>query len=108
MKLVGTKSPRSAVGARIRVIVDTRAGARTIHRAVGSVSSFGGSPCADEVGLGQATGVDRIEVDWPRSNETQVVSNVSLDTMIEIIEGQPGFRKREFRTAEFRKGKSEE
>ncbi len=41
VRLVGTTSTRTAVGARIRVELETANGVREIHRAVGSVSSFG-------------------------------------------------------------------
>ena len=44
VKLVGTQSNRNGVGARIRVTVTTPQGKQTLHRAVGSASSFGGSP----------------------------------------------------------------
>lgn len=91
IKLVGSISNRAGYGARIRVTVDTPQGQRTIHRAVGSVSSFGGSPSRQEIGLADATAIGRIEIDWPGSGETQVVEDVPLDSMIRVTEDQPGF-----------------
>jgi len=79
------------------VLVKTPDGATTFHRAVGCVSSFGGSPLRQEVGLGQALEITQIEIDWPRTNRTQTVTDVPLDSMIEIVQGKTGFRQLEFR-----------
>ena len=83
---MGTESNRCAFGARIRVVVETATGPREIHRAVGSVSSFGGSPRRQEIGLGNATSIRRIEVWWPRSDTRQVFQDVSMDGLIRIEE----------------------
>jgi hypothetical protein len=58
-----------------------------IHRAVGSVSSFGGSPFAQEIGLGDCHFVRVVEVTWPVSRTRQIVEDVALDTRIEVFEG---------------------
>ncbi len=91
MNLVGSQSNRSGIGARIRVTVNTPQGKRTLHRAVGSVSSFGGSPLRQEMGLGAADSIERVEIDWPRSGTTQVLRGVPLDAMIRVTEGSDGF-----------------
>jgi hypothetical protein len=92
LRLVGAASPRSGVGARIRVVVDTPRGVREIHRAVGSVSSFGGSPLRQEIGLGDARAVRRVEIRWPRTPEPQVLEGVELDAALVVTEGRAGFR----------------
>lgn len=86
--LVGTTSNRRGVGARINLTVNTPNGQSTFHRAVGSVSSFGGSPLRQEIGLGDATAVKRVEVYWPTSNTRQVFTDIPLDTGIRITEGR--------------------
>ena len=96
IKLVGTQSNRNGVGARIRVTVTTPQGKRTLHRAVGSVSSFGGSPLRQEIGLGMADSIERIEIDWPGSTTTQVLRGVPLDGMIQVTEGTDGFESIRF------------
>jgi hypothetical protein len=88
VKCIGTKSNRIAYGARLTVVVQTPRGKREIHRAVGAVSSFGGSPARQEIGLGDATSIVRVDVWWPRSNIRSSYENVSLDTQIEITEGE--------------------
>jgi hypothetical protein len=98
VKLVGTQSNRNGVGARIRVTVTTPQGKRTLHRAVGSVSSFGGSPLRQEIGLGMADSIARVEIDWPGSATTQVLRGVPLDGMIQVTEGTDGFESIRFDT----------
>ena len=85
--LIGIESNRSAYGARIQVDLDAPSGARTLHRAVGSVSSFGGSPRRQEIGLGDATAIGRLTVTWPSSGQQQEFTDVPINAMIEITEG---------------------
>lgn len=92
VKLVGVQSNRSAFGARIKVVLETQSGTREVHRAVGSVSSFGGSPFRQEIGLGDATAIRRLEIYWPRSDIRQVFENVPIDSMIKIIEGEDRYQ----------------
>ena len=97
VKLAGTRSNRTALGARIKVVVETPAGLREIHRAVGSVSSFGGSPLRQEIGLGNATGIDHVEVWWPRTGLRQRFEDIPLDATIRITEGHAAFERLELR-----------
>ncbi len=87
LKLAGTRSAASAYGARITVVVRTAEGERRIHRAVGSVSSFGGSPQRQEIGLGRAESIREVEIVWPTSGERQVFHDVPLDAKLRVVEG---------------------
>ena len=91
VRLVGKKSNTHGFGARIKVVVRTPQGRREIHRAVGSVSSFGGSPFRQEIGLGDATAIERLEVFWPASGIRQTLVDVPLDSMIRVTEGEDGY-----------------
>jgi FG-GAP-like repeat/ASPIC and UnbV len=91
LRLVGTQSNRAGFGARIRLVVREGAGTREIHRAVGSVSSFGGSPFQQEIGLGHASAVERLEITWPRSGRRQVFEDVPLNARLLIREDADGF-----------------
>ena len=94
LELVGVSANRGAVGARVRVVLQTPNGLRTLQRAVGSVSSFGGSPHRVELGLSRALGVQRLEVDWPPPRMgTQVVLGVPMDAFVRITEGRDGFEQ---------------
>lgn len=72
LDLVGSRSNRMAVGARITLqVTEPGEPARRIVRTVGSGGSFGASPLRPHIGIGRASRVDRIEVRWPGSGETQ-------------------------------------
>ncbi len=92
IQLSGSQTNRAGYGARIRVTVDSPDGMRTIHRAVGSVSSFGGSPSRQEIGLGNATDITQVEVDWPVLGQTQRFTQVPLNQMIRIAENDQNFQ----------------
>ncbi len=92
IQLSGSQTNRAGYGARIRVTVDSPDGMRTIHRAVGSVSSFGGSPTRQEIGLGNATDITQVEVDWPVPGQTQRFTQVPLNQMIRIAENDQNFQ----------------
>ena len=96
LKLHGTRCNRQATGARIRVVVQTPEALREFHRAVGFVSSFGGSPSRQEIGLGAATKIDRIEIVWPgpgAHDAPTTIRNVPLNSFIEITQVEDGFRR---------------
>jgi hypothetical protein len=87
LRLEGVKSNRAALGARIRVVVATPDGERSIHRTVGSGGSFGASSFRQEVGLGQARTVRRVEVRWPATGVTQVLTGLEVNRMYHLREG---------------------
>ena len=92
VQLVGTKSNRSGLGARIEVITNSPEGQISFHRAVGSVSSFGGSPISrTEIGIGQAESIREVKVTWPASGNTQSFTNVPSDSMIRFTEEESAF-----------------
>ena len=84
--LEGKRSNRQGIGVRLKLIVETPDRTREIHRAVGSVSSFGGSPRRQEIGLGDATAIRRLEVYWPTSGLRQSFDDVPIDSQIRITE----------------------
>jgi tetratricopeptide (TPR) repeat protein len=86
LKLVGVKTNRAAIGARITVTVNGPGGRRSIHRTVGSGGSFGASPLQQHVGLGSNAGTVDVEVWWPTSNTRQRFSNIGKNRFLEITE----------------------
>ena len=87
LKLEGTKSNRVAIGARINVTVQTPGGSRHIHRTVSSGSSFGNNPLRQEIGLGNATKIESVEVKWPASGIRQDLTELELDHSYRVREG---------------------
>jgi hypothetical protein len=88
LKLVGTKSNRAAIGARIRVDL----GGRTIHRQVGGGSSFGGNSFVELIGLHDAKVARSITITWPASGTEQIFRGVDADQTLEITEGEEEYR----------------
>jgi hypothetical protein len=97
LDLEGVRSNRSAIGARIRVRIDTAQGSRDIFRSVSSGGSFGDSPFRVHVGLAQATAVRDVEIRWPASQTVQLFRNVAMDCGYYVREGgarpEPANRK---------------
>ena len=58
------------------------------------MSSFGGSPHRLEIGLGKAVAIEKVEIEWPASKTIQTFEDVSLDSMIEVREGEDTYSSR--------------
>jgi hypothetical protein len=86
LKLVGVRSNRAAIGARIRVVIKESGVERSIHSSVGSGGSFGANSLQQEIGLGGAEQIVRVEVDWPTSGTHQVLFDLEADRCYEIRE----------------------
>jgi enediyne biosynthesis protein E4 len=89
VELVGTRSNRSAIGARVTVSVSGR-------RLIDEVRS-GGSFCSHNdlrihMGLGGQTRADTIEVAWP-SGATEKISALDADQLVVIREGSGVIRR---------------
>ena len=94
VKLVGVKTNRAAIGARIKLTVrDPQLGPRNIYRHVSSGGSFGASPLRQHVGVGKATRIEILEIWWPASRTTQRFENVAVDQVIEVREFERTFRR---------------
>jgi hypothetical protein len=98
MRLVGVRSNRAAIGARIKVTVETTGDnnarvTRSIYRTVGSGGSFGANPLEQHIGLGFAARIQNVEIWWPASNTRQNFSSIATNQFIEIKELATGFTK---------------
>ena len=85
--LEGVKTNRAAYGARIKITIVEGGRERSIYRAVVSVSSFGGNPMRQHIGVGKAATIKEIEVWWPVSAQTQRFRNVAVDQTFHLQEG---------------------
>ena len=87
VKLVGVKTNRAAIGARIKLTLKGGNGEpRTIYKHVTSGGSFGGSPLQQHIGVGKATHIEAMEIWWPTSGTRQVFQDVSVNQFIEVKE----------------------
>jgi hypothetical protein len=84
----GVQSNRLAIGARVKVTVKRPGGKRSFYRTVGTGGSFGSSSVQQEIGLGDATAIEEIEVIWPiRALTKQVFRDVAMNKYVHITEG---------------------
>jgi FG-GAP-like repeat/ASPIC and UnbV len=88
VRLVGTKSNRNAIGARVRL----DAGGKSQHRLVGGGSGFGCLPFEQHFGLAALREAEALHVVWP-SGLTQRIEHPPINTTIRITEGKPGWEE---------------
>jgi hypothetical protein len=86
VRLVGKRSNRSAIGAKVRAeVANPDGGTRWIHRVVGQGSSFGGNNLAVWLGLDTATVLKSLTITWP-SGVVQTLTDLAADRAIEVVE----------------------
>jgi hypothetical protein len=84
VRLIGEKSNRSAIGARLVL----SAGSRRLFREVQSGSSYlGQNDVRAHFGLGQGTRADRLEIRWP-SGATETIENLPANHIFTVREGK--------------------
>lgn len=81
--LVGTKSNRQGVGARVTVTTGSKKQIREVRAGGGFLSSSSVPPA---FGLGKATLVDELTIRWP-SGIVQTLKNVAVNQRLRVVEG---------------------
>jgi hypothetical protein len=77
VKLEGETSNRSAIGARIHLVLKNAHGElRHIYRTVCSGGSYGASPLEQHIGIGSDMEVASMTISWPSSHTEQVFHDV--------------------------------
>jgi len=87
LELRGVESPAAGFGARVELRLNGPRGERSIHRAPGCTSSFGGSPSRLELGLGDAEEIVSLLIRWPVSGKTDTYTEVPMDARVRATEG---------------------
>jgi hypothetical protein len=105
VKLIGQKSNRPAIGARIKVVTG---GERplTIHRHVSSGSSWGANPLQQTIGLAKADRVALLEIHWPTSGTTQEFRDIAVNQAIEVTEFATNYRRLDWKPIPVTKSRS--
>jgi hypothetical protein len=83
LKLVGTRSNRSAIGARVRLL--TAAG-RQVQEVRGGGSYYSQNDQRIHFGLGESTRIERLEIRWPNGLE-EMWTDVGIDRIVTLKEG---------------------
>ncbi len=81
-KLIGTKSNRSAIGARVTIHA---AGVRQIAEVRGGGSYLSQNDLRLHFGLGKSTKIDSVEIRWP-SGKIETLENVPADAIYTVVE----------------------
>jgi enediyne biosynthesis protein E4 len=84
IRLVGTKSNRDGIGARIRI---DAGGRRQTAEVRGDGSYLSHNDLRAHFGLGDVSRVDSVEIRWP-SDQVERFSNVPIDRVSRIVEGR--------------------
>jgi hypothetical protein len=83
VRLEGTASNRSAIGARVRIVAD---GLSQIREITSGSGNFSQNSLAAEFGLGGAVVVDTVEIHWP-SGLLESATAVPADQVVDVMEG---------------------
>jgi enediyne biosynthesis protein E4 len=83
-KLIGTKSNRDAIGARLKI---TAGGMNQIREVQSGGSYMSQHDLRAQFGLGQASKVDKLEISWP-SGMKQTFADIPADQFYSIEEGK--------------------
>ena len=89
IKCVGTKSNRSAIGARLRCVIKTPNG--KTHQQIDEVRSGGSYYSQNDLrihfGVGKADKVDLLEIRWP-NGQTETFKDLQVNRLFRIEEGK--------------------
>ena len=89
IRLIGTKSNRSAIGARVQV----RSGLHLQTQEVTSQSSYySHNDLRLHFGVGTSSKIDQIEIRWP-SGQTETIKDVAVNQVVTIKEGSGAVKK---------------
>jgi enediyne biosynthesis protein E4 len=82
-KLIGTKSNRAAIGARVTI---RSAGVKQLSEVRGGASYLSQNDLRLHFGLGTAKKMESVEIRWP-SGKVETLENVAADAIYTIVEG---------------------
>ncbi len=85
IKLIGTHSNRTAIGARARVVTGKHSQVDEVNSGTSVMSQ---NDLRLHFGLGQAKTVDLIEVKWPTTQKIEKFTNVETNQILTIREGE--------------------
>jgi hypothetical protein len=101
IRVIGTKSNRSGIGARLKCVTHLPGETKT-HQQIDEVRSGGGYFSQNDLrvhfGLGKAEKVDVLEVHWP-SGQVETLKDIKVNQMIFVKEGEGITRTMQFAKA---------
>jgi hypothetical protein len=97
----GTTCNKAAIGARLKVYFKEDNKPRVVYRDVNSGGSFGANPLRQHIGIGRATSIDSIVINWPGDKTLQTLKNISPNHYISIVQGNDAFVTLRLKTLDF-------
>ena len=97
LKLEGIQSNKQGIGVKIKATITGNGKQRMIYRELNPGGSFGSSPLRQHIGIGTATVIDELSIQWPVTGKTQVFRNVQPNQFIKIKEGVDEMLKMDIR-----------
>jgi hypothetical protein len=88
LSIVGIKSNKVAIGAKLKVTFLDKGVERSVYRDVNSGGSFGSNPLMQHIGIGGADKVSRLEITWPVTGQVQRFTNLKADCNYKTAEGK--------------------
>ena len=102
IKLKGSQSNRAAIGARIRLRVKENGNERQIYATVSPGASFGGNSLQQEMGIGKASEIISVDVNWPnKQNEYIEYGPTSINHQVIIEEDKKNIMSSPMNTITF-------
>jgi hypothetical protein len=94
VRLIGTRSNRAAIGARLRL---TAAGRTQVREVKAGSSYLAQNDLRVHFGLGAATTIDRLEIRWP-NGAAETLTGIPVNQIVTVVEGKgvtdrTGFRR---------------
>jgi hypothetical protein len=83
-KLVGTKSNRAGIGARVTILTG---GVRQFSEVRAGSSYLSQNDFRQHFGIGSAAKIDSVEVRWP-NGKVETLQNLAADVIYTIVEGE--------------------
>jgi enediyne biosynthesis protein E4 len=93
VELVGAKSNRDAVGARVSIVVKGKPQLREVVLGDGYGSQ---NSLRQYFGVSDAAAVDEMVVKWPRSGVVQKFQNVAANRIVQVTEGSDALVERKY------------
>jgi hypothetical protein len=101
ISLEGKDANKAAIGAKIKLTIDENGSTRSVYKVLNSGGSFGSNPLMQEIGIGQATTIKKLEIKWPGCRHVQTLENIKADQQIHITEGNNKYVVNKYKTFNF-------
>jgi len=92
IKLIGDKSGKIALGAKINLVCDNK----NYNSIVEPGGSFGSSSLIKVMGIQDCKNIDKLYITWPRDQSIQEINNISVNQYILVKESELGYEKIKF------------